>query len=90
MSQLVDYGYGLVAPVPDGSQREYVAPPHPDAIAAENCSSREGWARKRAAELFHANKCKPVKIEMPCGVRLTAGGELLVTAVYNGGVPVTE
>jgi len=84
MSELVDYGYGLVAPVPDGSQREYVAPPHPDAVAAENALNRECWARKRAAEFVGANKRKPVKVRMPSGVTFFAGGECLVIAIYNG------
>lgn len=53
-------------------------------------AAKESAARHLAAILSIRYGSAPVTVRMPTGATLQAGGELLVNAFKNGGLPVEE
>lgn len=92
MTEYANYGYGLVPALPTPARQR---PPldksqhDRDREAREAEEIRELEIRDRAAQLESAAN-GPVHVQMPSGGRKWLGGEVLVMALANGAVPVSD
>lgn len=87
MKKLQDVGGGLIVPVEDGLPIS--APPNRDTDIRARAAQLEGSGHSWTGSHKQGTAKRPVNIQMPSGQTLHGiGGECLVSALANGGVPV--